>query len=181
MLLSRENHCLLSDLHVEAFKTLQRYGRLPALPAQFQGKKGFSPIETLALATANAMVTACHISWEQAAAICSEVRVIADHWHDIGKISAMLGRQDGGILFGRAMLPGVSPPVTVYGTLAEIAEDNPAAICIDAISISRVAATIRNRARDNSIDISDFWAGPVEAQPSAVPDRRRKRIWKRKK
>jgi hypothetical protein len=179
MLLSRETHCLLSDLHVEAFKTLQRYGRLPTLPEQFQGKKGFFPIETLALATANAMVTACSISWERATAICSEVRVIADHWHDIGKISAMLGRQDS-ILFGRATLPGMSPPVAVYGTLAEIAEDNPAAICIDAISISRVAAAIRNRARDHHIDISDFWASPVEAQPS-VPDRRRKRTWKRKK
>src|SRR5579862_68396 len=78
----RKLHCALAGMNVEVFKELQKNERLPRLPAQFKAKKGFAPIETVALAIANTLVERHHIPRELAANICSgpAAAILGERW-----------------------------------------------------------------------------------------------------
>jgi hypothetical protein len=183
MQISRKVHCALAGMDIEAFKTLQRYGRLPVLPAEFRPEKGFGPLETLVLATYNAMVEQFQEQHNRmfrayAADICSAAAILSTRWNELRE-TLMQRRlaEKNELLFGRVTLPGTlrdgGGPRPVLGTFEEIAAEHPAAITIIAISVSRVADLLRNRAAKHGIDIEQFWAEPF--LPPASKTRPRKR------
>jgi hypothetical protein len=177
--LSREAHCALGGIKVEAFKTLQRYGWLPVLPAYLRSEKPFTPIETLVLAIYNAMYEQHRIARVYAANICSRADILVTRWSELRQTAAERREaKKPEILFGRVMraqkqdqgekFPVVEP---ILGTLEEIANQHPTALTIIAVSVTRVAGTIRSRALNHKIDLTDFWVEPVPASP--VPSRKK--------
>src|ERR1700732_2624544 len=91
--LSREDHCALAGIDIEAFKSLQRLGRLPAIPDQFRSEKGYTALETMALAAADTMVQIHLLAREHAAAICSAAGILTTRWNEIRESSENPGLQ----------------------------------------------------------------------------------------
>jgi hypothetical protein len=176
--LSREQHCALADLDVEAFKTLQRYSRIPDLGARFGQPNGYHPFETFALLIAMEFRRQFFMSHEQAASIAAKADVMLPCWHDIG---APLETSKPEIFFGRVSFPGVVPPLTVCGTFLQIASDHPTAITFVGLSVSRIAAQMRSKAASRSIDLAEFLDSPSEApSPTAASKKPVKSHSKRK-
>src|SRR5260370_6612101 len=98
IILSREQHCALAGLDVEAFKTLQRYSRVPDLGARFGQPNGYHPFETFALMIAIEFRRQFFMSYEQAAGIAAKADVMLPHWRDIVELLAA-GQSE--IIFGR--------------------------------------------------------------------------------
>jgi hypothetical protein len=170
--ISRELHCALADMEVGAFKTLQQYGRLPMLPAALRADKPFGPFETFVLATFNTMVEYHRVARERAADICSAgAENLAARWPELAETVAerRFANKDE-LLFGRVDLAGTlkqgGGPKPVIGTFEEIAAQHATAISITAISITRVANLVRDRAAERGIDIKQFWAEPFPAVPA---------------
>jgi hypothetical protein len=169
--LTREQHCALAFIGVDSFKALQRLNRLPILPAEVRAAKGFGPFETLALITALEFREQHRQAHERAAAIASQLATILPMWPDIVKASTKSPIEE--ILFGRVESIGDKPAsVAVCGRLGEIAEDYPSTAKLVVLSISRIVAVMRNRARDLKIDLGEFWSMPV---PLPAPTKTAKR------
>jgi hypothetical protein len=136
------------------------------LPAKFRAT--FSPLETLTLAIFNVMTAQHYIAREHAANICSGADILLTRWSELRETVAerrSAGKDE--IMFGRVMYPGTlaqgGGPKPVVGTLEEIAAGHPHAIAIIAYSVTRVANMVGNRAKDNRIDLDQFWAEPIPA------------------
>ncbi|MCC8937441.1 hypothetical protein H8A99_13400 [Bradyrhizobium sp. Arg68] len=160
--LTREQHCALAKVDVQAFKTLQRYHRVPVLPEHLRAPKGFSPFETLALMTAVSFRERFFLSHAQAAHLGSQLEVIFPHWSAI--VDAGNSRPMNEILFGKLYFAiDVTPPmITVCGPPSEFGIESPAPMGIIALSISRIVTVMRVRADDLGIDLSEFWYPPAK-------------------
>ena len=168
--LTRDQHCALAKIDVQAFKTLQRNERIPVLPKHLRAPSGFSAFETLALLTAVSFRGHFFMLHEQAAFIASEIEVILPRWSEIidaGNSSPMTE-----ILFGQVTFPfGEDRPKTVCGTLAELSAGYPEApMSFIAFSMSRIVAVMRVRAERLGIDLDEFWYPPTPAStPKQTP------------
>jgi hypothetical protein len=179
--LSRKLHCALAGLQVEGFKTLQEYRRLPRVPNELKADKPFGPFETFMLATYNALVEYNRVPRERAADICSAgAALFAARWADLRETAEerRLAKKSE-LLFGRVDLAGTPKQdggtEPVLGTLQEIAKQISAiekiaperkAFAITAVSVTRVASQIHNRAAEHGIDIEQFWAAPFPTPAS---------------
>lgn len=169
MQISREIHCALAGIDVEAFKTLQRYGRLPVLPAHLRPNKPFGPLDTLTLAIYNTIVEQHRVAREYAANICNEAGVLLTRWSELCdsvEQRRLAGKEE--LFFGRITLPGTlaqrGGPKPAFGTLEEIAAQHMFAITIIAVSATRIANLISNRAVRHGVDLGHFWATPATKQ-----------------
>jgi hypothetical protein len=179
--LSREVHCDLAGIKVEAFKTLQRYGWLPTLPPYLRPAKPFAPIETLTLALYNAICEQHRVHRVYAANICSGADILLRRWEEMRETVAER-RHDGkdDIMFGRAMYPGLladgGGPRPVLGTLEEIAAEHKEAWTIITVSVTRVGNAVSLRATRHGVDLDQFWAEPASSKrsPAGKPSRGKK-------
>jgi hypothetical protein len=179
--LSREVHCDLAGIKVEAFKTLQRYGWLPTLPPYLRPAKPFAPIETLTLALYNAFSEQHRVHRLYAANICSSADILLTRWEEIRKTTANWQRElETEILFGRATYPGLPTDrggaKPVLGTLEEIATEHPGAMAIITVSVTRVSESVTSRAERRDIDFNQFWTEPASSKrsPAGKPSRGKK-------
>jgi hypothetical protein len=193
--ISRKLHCALAGIEVEAFKTLQQYGRLPVLPAAFRPDKPFGPLETLVLAVYNTMAEHHHVARAYAANICSAgAEVLSERWDELRQTAAQRhDAKEDELLFGRVTfsaavpLPDARKPVV--GTLEEIAaevaaerrrrqernQQYPTTSTIT-VSITRVANQVSHRAAKHGIDIEQFWTEPFRGwRPQPRKTRPRKK------
>jgi hypothetical protein len=181
--LSREVHCALAGIKVEAFKTLQRYGWYPSLPSYLRPGKPFAPIETLTLALYNTICEQHRVHRAYGADICSGADILLTRWEEMRETVAER-RYDGKdeIMFGRATYPGLladgGGPKPVLGTLEEIAAEHQEAMAIITVSVTRVGNVVSNLAMRHGVDLDEFWAEPASSQRSSAvkPPRAKKRI-----
>jgi hypothetical protein len=157
--ISRELHCALAGTEFELLKTLERRGQAPSFPRG--SRNGFTPLATLGLALFEAMAREWHVHRTYAAGICTAgAPLLVERWRDIRDTSETFDRD---ILFGRVLSSG--PRILpACGPLDEIARDHPGASSALLISASRVAATIRARARRLDLDLEGFWAQPESTE-----------------
>jgi hypothetical protein len=142
--------------------------QLPDVPAHLKAPpgKGFTPLETLALATANQLIEQFAMAPERAAGICSRMdEAVLQQWDAIAETSKHPGTERD-ILFGRALIrdrSGYPRHVPVCGTLAEISRAYPAPLWLITISLSQIGGWLRARAyvRKLGIDMDEFWSQPA--------------------
>jgi hypothetical protein len=161
--LSRDEHCALAGIEIEAFKSLQRRQLLPGVPEAHKAYQGYTPLETLGLIIAEEFVTRHAMARERAANMVSGSYAIWPHWPRVALTSKQLcdgATPKAQIVFGWMDLPkGASEePEPVCGTFAEIAKAYPSPIGFIGISVSRAAAVLRMRANRQHIDLEDLWA-----------------------
>ena len=173
-LLSRTDYCKLVGLEVEQLNALRRRDQMPSVPnldlaKEVANERGYSPGSALVLIMANELAERYEMSRDCAAKIAAYGLRVYPRWGDIFVTSAQVaaGKEpDFDVLFGVVDWPGGSrdrvrnkPPQKVaVGTLKEIAEQHPDARNIVAISVTRCAALLRQRAAKARIDLGDFWA-----------------------
>jgi hypothetical protein len=186
MILSREQHCALAGLSVRAYMSRRRRFQLPDIPAHLKAPagKGFYPLETLALAAANAFVEQFAMAPERAAGICSRMDEVAlQQWNAIARTSNHPS-DERNVLFGRALIldRSLQPRhVPVCGTLAEISRNYPSPRWLVTISLSVIGSLLRARATRGAaqkldINMEEFWAQPVE-RPPEMPDKTWEAMW----
>jgi hypothetical protein len=170
-MLGRAEFCALVDLEVEAYNSLHRRELVPLvpdldLPESVRNERGYSPTGALALTAAIEFVDRFGLSREQAASIAVyALQLFGPRWKDVAGTSAALaaGKLPGEhILFGVVDWAGAPPkrgsrPNVAVGTLREIAGQYPTGENIIAISATRCAALLRQRAARAKIDLGEFW------------------------
>ena len=172
--LGRSDFCRLAGLEIEQYNALRRRGQLPSmsnrdLPREMAGDGGFSPGGALLLIMANELTERYEMSRECAARIATCGLQAFRRWGDVFVTSAQVaaGKEPTiDVLLGVINWPGVARDKTknrplqkiAVGTLEEIAQQHPDAHDIVAISLTRCAALLRQRAAKAQIDLGDFWA-----------------------
>ena len=175
--LSRTEYCRLVGLEVEQLNVLRRRDQLPAvpnldLPEEVAHERGYSPGNALLLIVANELAERYEISRDSAARIAVHGWQAFRRWDDIFVTSAQVaaGKEPiADILLGVVDWPGVArdkagnrPAQKIaVGTLKEIAEQYPDARNIIAISLTRCAALLRQRAAKARINLGDFGRWPA--------------------
>jgi hypothetical protein len=169
---SRAEFLILTGLELEAFNSLRRRHQFPQSPPvdwseEWQDAQGWSPLAALALVMALALADRYQLSRTRAAEIAAHVGVINRRWRDISAASREVaegGEPEQDILFASLDLPDVHPtkkqpdPTVDVGTLEELAAKYPTTTSLIAVSVTRCAALIRQRAKKAKIHISNFWA-----------------------
>jgi hypothetical protein len=172
--LGRSDFCKLAGLEVEQLNVLRRRDQVPPvpnrdLPEEFSNQSGYSPGSALLLIIANELAERYEMSRECAARIAAYGLQAFRRWGDVFVTSAQVaaGKEPLlDVLLGVIDWPGVArdraknrPPQKIaVGTLKEIAEQHPDARDIIAISVTRCAALLRQRAAKARIDLGEFWA-----------------------
>jgi hypothetical protein len=169
-MLGRAEHCALCDLEVEAYNALHRRGQVPLvpnldLPERVRNERGYSPGTAFALIIATEFVDRFGMSRNQATSLASYSLGLHSRWKDVAKTSAAVAAGEvptTDILFGVVDWTGATPkkrsrPNIAVGTLPEIARQYPNAKNIIAVSATRCAALLRQRAALAKIDLGDFW------------------------
>jgi hypothetical protein len=143
--------------------------RIPACrlaPEEWQDAHGWSPWAALALIAALALADRYQLSRTRAAEIARNVVVATRHWRDICATSRQVveGREpERDILLASLDRPDIRPtktmpdPTADVGTLEELAARYPTATGLIAVSVTRCAAQMRERAEKAGIDILNFW------------------------
>lgn len=140
----------------------------PELPEEIANERGYEARGALYLIIANEFAERYEISRDSAAAIAINALVVHHRWEDISSSSAEIasGKEPTrDVLFAVIDWPGLGRskqrrlprPKTAVGTLAEIVEQYPNASHLLAISVTRCAALMRQRATKARIDISEIW------------------------
>jgi hypothetical protein len=171
--LSRAEYCKLADLPVEQYSILRRRDQLPSvpnldLPAKEANKRGFEAAGALYLIIATELVDRFEISRESAARIAAYGRNAFDRWQEISATSAQVanGKEPSSeVLLALIDWPGLTkerargrPPQKVaIGTLREIADQYADARNMIAVSLTRSAALMRQRAAKARINLDAFW------------------------
>lgn len=173
-LLSRSDFCKLVGLEVEQLNVLRRRDQLPLvpnpdLPEEVATERGYSAGMALSLIMANELAERYEMSRDCAARIAGYGLRAYQRWGDIFVTSAQVaaGKEPAfDVLFAVVDWPGVKrdrarnrPAQKIaVGTLMEIAAQFPDAREIIAISVTRCAALLRQRAAKARIELGDFWA-----------------------
>jgi len=167
----RAEHCALCGLEVEAYNALYRRGQVPLvpnlnLPESVRNERGYSPTSALALIIANEFVDRFDLSRDRAAELAvHSLALFGPRWGDVAKTSAAVAAGESpmaDILLGVVDWTGAASkkrnrPNVALGTLPEIADQNPSAQNIIAVSATRCAALLRQRAARAKIDLGDLW------------------------
>jgi hypothetical protein len=172
-LLSRTDYCKLVGLEVEQLNALRRRGQLPLvpnayLPEEVANERGYSPGSALSLIIANELTERYEMSRDCAARIAPYGLRAYQRWGDIFVTSAQVAAAKEpafDVLFAvidwhcaaRDRKNRTAQKVGV-GTLREIAAQFPDAREIIAISVTRCAGLLRQRAAKARIELGDFWA-----------------------
>jgi hypothetical protein len=172
--LGRSDFCRLAGLEIEQYNVLRRRDQLPPVPnldqpTELADNGGYSPGGALLLIIANELADRYEMSRECAARIAAYGLHAFRRWGDVFVTSAQVaaGREPTiDILLAVINWPGVArdkakyrmPQKVAIGTLKEIAEQHPDARDVIAISLTRCAALLRQRAAKTQIDLGDFWA-----------------------
>jgi hypothetical protein len=172
-MLSRSEFCMLAGLEVEQFNALRRRDQIPIvpntdLPEEVANERGYTPTGALLLIGANEFVDRYEMSRDCAARIASYGLRMFKRWDEISAGSAQLaaGKQPAlDVLFGMIDWPGVARDTVknrslqkvAVGTLKEIVDQHPSARDIIAISLTRCAALMRQRAAKARINLDEFW------------------------
>jgi hypothetical protein len=167
---SRAEFLTLTGLELEAFNSLRRRGQLPQSPPlhwseEWQDAQGWSPWAALALVMALELTKRYQLSRTRAAEIASNVNAAIRRRRDIcvGVREVAEGRKPKrDILFASLDLPDARPtkklpdPTVAVGTFKELAARYPTAKGLIAVSATRCAALIHQRAKEAKIDIPNF-------------------------
>jgi hypothetical protein len=172
-LLSRTDYCKLVGLEVEQLNALRRRGQLPLvpnayLPEEVANERGYSPGSALSLIMANELTERYEMSRDCAARIAAYGLRAYQRWGDIFVTSAQVAAAKEpafDVLFAVIDWHCAAPDrknrtaqKVGVGTLREIAAQFPDAREIIAISVTRCAALLRQRAAKARIELGDFWA-----------------------
>lgn len=171
--LSRAEYCKLAGLEIEQYSILRRREQLPTIPSpdlseEARNNGGFEAAGALYLIVADELVERYQLSRDSAAAIAANGLHMHSRWADISASSAQVGsgkEPDIEILFAVIDWPGLDREKTskkplrtvAIGTLEEIADQHPRAHNIIAISLTRCAAVMRQRAAKARISLDEFW------------------------
>jgi hypothetical protein len=183
----RAEFCLLTGMEVEAFNSLRRRDLLPLrppreMPEETANISGYGPLPALLMIVANEAVDRHDVSRQRAARFAGMTFFVfrgwprpkdPDRWHLVADTSAEVaaGKEPSAdILLAAIDWPANEPNpkdfkssknktgLTVdIGTFQEIAERHPTASSIIAVSLTRCAAVLRQRAEKHGIDLGDFW------------------------
>jgi hypothetical protein len=170
-LLSRDQFLALVGLEVEAFNSSRRRGQLPLrppyeLPDEVADARGWSPFAALALLIALDLVDRYDLSRMRAAQIAGRSIAVQKRWPDVCRTSEQLAESrepDFHILFGSLDIPSLKPnkkspdPTVAIGTLSDISARYPSATRIIAVSVTRCAALMRQRAVRAEVDLTHFF------------------------
>lgn len=170
--LNLTNFCKLAGLEVEAFNVLRRREQVPMVPPPELSedalkRRGFEASGALYLIMANSLADDYGMSRSTAAAIASKAGIWYQRWEDVASTSADFAQGHEPrfhILFAVVNLPAVASiapktrqPSLAIGTIKEIAEQYPNAHDVIAVSVTRCAALMRQRAAKARIDLTEFW------------------------
>jgi len=173
--LSRSDYCDLAGLSIEQYSILRRRDQLPTVPNldlsdEVANKGGFEASGALYLIVANQLVETFEMSRESAARIAAYGRDMFDRWPEISATSAQVvaGQEPSQEILlalidwqgaARDKAKAKNRPVQkrAVGTLREIVDEHPNARDIIAISLTRAAAVMRQRAAKARIDLTEFW------------------------
>ena len=168
--LSRSDFSLLAGLEVEQLNALRRRDQVPSvpnldLPEQIANERGYEAGSALLLIIANELVERYEMSRECAAKISVHGRIMFTRWDEVSATSAQVaaGKEPLlDILLAVFDWPGVASgkakkPKAAVGTLKEIADQHFNVRDIIAVSITRCAALMRQRAAKARINLDEFW------------------------
>lgn len=170
--LSLPEFCAVAGHEVEQYNVLRRRGQVPMVPPpdlseEALKQRGFEAGGALYLTVANELVEHYEMSRTSAATIAAKSIVCHGRWEEIASTSARLAeRKDPPfhILFAVINWPTVAhlppkrgQPLCAVGTFKEIAEQYPNAHDVIAVSMTRCAALMRQRAAKARIDLTAFW------------------------
>ena len=163
---SRKTHCQLLNMKEESFKTLRHRGQIPAFKSHHPGtdaESGFHDMQTFQMLVADEFWRHFKLSREEAADFGTNCfLVFYNKWPLICETSAALAEGKfiaAHIQFGRVDLDLGSKYVA--GTMAQIATTLPWTERAILLSMSRVAAILRERAKQFDVDLSDFFEGSM--------------------
>ena len=170
-MMGRADFCKLVELEVEKYNALKRRGQVPLvpnldLPEEIANERGYSPTAALALTIANELSDRYEMSRHRAAQVALYSLKVSDRWSDIAETSAQVASgkvPTAEILLAAIEWPGMRPkkndprPTCAVGTLKEIAAKYPNPSGMIAVSVTRCAALLRQRAARARIDLGDFW------------------------
>ena len=170
-MMGRADFCKLAGLDVEQYNSLSRRGQVPLvpnldLPEEIANERGYSATGALILTIANELSDRYEMSRDRAAQIAMLSLNVFARWTDIAETSAQVaaGKMPAtDILFAAIEWPDMRPkkgdrrPKCAVGTLKEIAAKHPNTSGVIAVSVTRCAALLRQRAAQARIDLGDFW------------------------
>jgi hypothetical protein len=174
-LLTREQHCNLAGIDIEAFKSLQRRGLLPTADGTEEElgwkKLGYTPFEAMLLLIANSLADEQSLSRLRAAKIAAlGYGPINWNWVSVRQTSAELVRgatPAAEFLYGEIGLSDGTSEI-MCSTFARIARKFRSARFVTLVNVSRIAATMRIRASDLKIDLEEFWNCKYAKCPPAL-------------
>ena len=170
-MLGRSEFCKLTGLEVEQLNALRRRDQVPLvpnldLPEEVANERGYAPFGAFALIIANELSERYGMSRDRSAEIASYSLRVHARWKQVAETSAQVAAGDEpttDILFAAIDWPVAKPkkrgwvPKMAIGTLKEIGAAFPNASTIIAVSATRCAALLRQRAVRAGIDIEKFW------------------------
>ena len=178
--LSRSEFCSLAGLEVEQFNVLRRRDQVPSvpnldLPEKIANERGYEASGAFLLTIANELVERYEMSRECAARIAACGRIMFTRWEEVSATSAQIaaGKEPvRDILLAVIDRRGVAARVkatnrpaqkVAVGTLKEIADQHSNVRDIIAISLTRCAALMRERAAKERINLDEFWSNKKPA------------------
>jgi len=172
--LSRSEFCSLAGLEVEQFNVLRRRDQVPSvpnldLPGKIANERGYEASGAFLLTIANELVESYEMSRECAARIAACGRIMFTRWEEVSATSAQIaaGKEPARDILlavidrrGLARDKATNRPVqkVAVGTLKEIADQHSNVRDIIAISLTRCAALMRERAEKARINLDEFWS-----------------------
>ena len=170
--LSRSKYCELAGLEIEQFNVLRRRDQAPSVPnldlsEQVANERGYEAGGALLLIVANELVERYEISRECAARIATLGRQMFARWEVISATSAQVAAGKEPVFdillavidwhVARDKAKNRPAQKVAVGTLKEIADQHANARDILAISLTRCAALMRQRAAKARINLDEFW------------------------
>jgi hypothetical protein len=165
----------LAGLEVEQFNVLRRRDQVPSvpnldLPEKIANERGYEASGAFLLTIANEMVERYEMSRECAAKIAACGRIMFTRWEEVSATSSQIaaGKEPAcdillAVIDRREVARGkaTNRPVqkVAVGTLREIADQHSNVRDIIAISLTRCAALMRERAAKARINLDEFWKG----------------------
>ena len=179
LFLSRSEYCSLAGLEVEQLNVLRRRDQVPSVPnldltEEVANERGYEAGGALLLIIANELVERYEMSRECAARVAASGRNMFDRWEEVSATSAQIaaGKEPvrdillavidrRGVVRDKAT-NGPMQKVAI-GTLKEIADQHSNVRDIIAISLTRCAALMRQRAAKARINLDEFWSNKKPA------------------
>lgn len=160
--INRDTFCALIGMEVNTFKSLRQRNQVAMVwsDPDSEAARGFTPSQAFLMLIAQELYEKLAISRERSAEMAGRAFMVEfDRWAEIVASSEAIANgmtPEQEILFGYVE-PCDGDAVCVCGTLQQIADGFKAAERIVAVNVSRVAARLRQRARELDVDIDEVW------------------------